>query len=269
MKSFISLIIASSFLITVPLLGSEHPKFETASVKRTETCTFHNSIDPGMVVFYGDPLKVVLMEAFDVKMDQIVGPSWLNSSCFTINATIPKGVIKDQIPAMLRALLVERFKLVAHLEDRLRPGYALLLDKNGPKIRESSPTSPFTRSQGGQVTFGVGPVSRIKGSMTTATLCRFVSNRLGVPVQDFTGLRGKYDIDVSWVPDRSLEKMGPFARDYAAAHPDSANGRDLPTVGNDDIFSAFRQSLGLLLAPRKERVKVIVIDHIDHIPTEN
>ena len=61
----------------------------------------------------GDPLKVVVMEAFKVKAYQIVGPSWLDEDCFEIVAKMPEGATSDQIPAMLQALLAERFKLAA------------------------------------------------------------------------------------------------------------------------------------------------------------
>lgn len=69
----------------------------------------------------GDPLKVVLAEAFKVKNYQIAGPSWLDQDCFEIVAKMPEGATSDQIPAMLHALLVERFKLAARKEDRPRP----------------------------------------------------------------------------------------------------------------------------------------------------
>jgi uncharacterized protein (TIGR03435 family) len=63
---------------------------------------------------------VVLKEAFNVKMDQIAGPSWLDEDCYAIVAKIPEGATRDQLPAMFEALLVERFKLAAHKESRPR-----------------------------------------------------------------------------------------------------------------------------------------------------
>ena len=63
--------------------------------------------------------------------------------------------------------------------------------------------------------------------------------------------------------------MGPYAQTYAATHPDSADNEVLPTIGKDDIFTSFRNSLGLRLDPRKESVELIVIDYIEEIPTEN
>src|SRR5208282_5471067 len=100
------------------------PRFEEASVKPADRCSMQNSIGPGRIALSGDPLKVVLMEAFKVKMDQIAGPSWLDEDCFVIAAKIPEGATKDRLPAMLQALLAERFQLAFHKETRLRPGFA-------------------------------------------------------------------------------------------------------------------------------------------------
>jgi uncharacterized protein (TIGR03435 family) len=273
LRQHISSILGFIFMAT-SLASAEQLKFEEASVKRAEHCAFNNTIDPGMIALHGDPLIAILREAFKVKTDQIVGPSWLDSDsdCFTIDATIPQGTASDQLPAMLQALLVERFKLVFHKEIKLRAGYALVVDKNGPKFKESDPNSPSTRAHAGEVTFGASPTaSQIKGSMTTASLARFVSRNLDAPVEDATGLKGRYDIDVSWAPDWSIEKKGRFAQEYEVAHPDSAdNTASLPTGGpKEDIFTSFRNSLGLRLERRKESVEVIVIDHIEHVPTAN
>ncbi len=123
------------------------PKFEVASVKRMDRCEFNTSIDPGSVTLKGVPLKAVLMEAFKVKSDQIEGPSWLDTDCFEITAKMPEGAARDEIPARLQALLAERFKLAVHKEDRPSTGYALVVDKNGPKFKESDPSSNFMDSE--------------------------------------------------------------------------------------------------------------------------
>jgi uncharacterized protein (TIGR03435 family) len=235
------------------LLGAEQPRFETASVKPADRCSMQNSIDPGMITLNGDPLKVVLAEAFGVKMDQIVGPSWLDADCFAIVAKMPEGATRDQVPAMFQAFLTERFHLAAHKETRSSPGYALMVDKNGPKFKES---------EAGQVRFLSAPgASGIKGPVSMALLARTVSLRLRCPVEDLMGLKGKYDIDVSWTPDRAIEPLG----SYAAGLPEVA----APSGAAVDIFTAFRDSLGLRLERRKEQVEVLVIDHIERVPTEN
>ena len=227
------------FAIAVASLAAQ-PKFEAASVKRTDPGIVGKSLGPGTVVLKGIPLKPILAEAFKVKPDQIVGPSWLDDDCFEIVAKMPEGATSDQLPAMLQALLVERFKLAARKEDRPRAIYALVVDKNGPKLKESDASA-----QTGRTMFRSGPgIAGFKGSMTMATLALRFSGKLDRPVQDFTGLTGKYDVDLTWTPDPASE---PYP----------------------DIFTAVRESLGLRLEPRKEPVETLVIDHINRIPTEN
>jgi uncharacterized protein (TIGR03435 family) len=246
--------------------AADQPKFEVASVKRTDRCVFDNSVSPGTVVLKGDPLKPILMEAFKVGKEQIVGPSWLDEDCFEIFGKAPEGASKDQLPAMLQALLVERFKLAAHKEDRARPVYALIVDKNGPKFKESYSSSSFQGARASRMMFRAGAgTAGFKGSMTMADLARHLSGRGYGPVQDFTGLKGKYDIDLSWAPDRTFEPMEEFAKAGEAAHPNA----DLPAAPTADLFAAIRESLGLRLEQRKEPVEVLVIDHIERVPTEN
>ncbi len=246
----------SVFFVIMPLTGGEQPKFETASVKTIDRCVFQNSVDPGMVALNGDPLSVLLTEAFKMKRDQIIGPSWLDTDCITVNAKMPEGATKDQLPEMFHELLIERFKLASHTETRLRSGYALVLDKNGPKLTESDPNSPSARLHAGQVMFGFAAHPRIKGAMTIGSLSHQLSNKLEAPVQDLTGLSGIYDIDLSWAPDH----LGPSAQDAGAS---------IPSAAENDVFAAVRESLGLRLERRKLQVEVVVIDHIERVPTPN
>jgi len=245
---------------------SAQPTFEVASVKRTDRCFAGNpSIDPGSVILKGVPLKPVLMEAFGVKMDQIEGPSWLETDCFDISAKMPDGATRDQLPAMLQALLAERFKLAVHKEDRPRPGYALVVDKGGPKFKEDDPNTNFMGTgHAGQMLFGAAGHGRLKGVMTMATLASNLSRQGYGPVQDLTALTGKYDIDLTWTPDNALEPRAGDATASAAAPA----GADIP-VPEANLFAALREQLGLKLERRQMQVQFLVVDHIERIPTEN
>jgi len=249
--------VAASVLFSGSLLkGADEPRFEVASLKRAERCVMQNSADPGIVSLNGDPLRVLLAEAFDVKMDQISGPSWLDADCLTIIAKLPEGATKDQIPAMLRALFEERLKLSSHKDSRSQPGYVLVVDKNGPKVKpsEKGPNAPPP----GQVTFGAGSRASIKGATTMAFLARYLSTKLGSPVRDLTEMKGIYDINLAWAPEQSLEATAPWS-------DNPGNSTDLP----GSIFTAIRESLGLRLEPHKEDIDVFVIDHIERLPIEN
>src|SRR5580692_2317077 len=75
----------------------DQPKFEVASVKRTNQGIINNSLGPGTVTLRGDTLKIFLVEAFKVKSYQTVGPSWLDEDCIEIVAKMPEGSTSDQI----------------------------------------------------------------------------------------------------------------------------------------------------------------------------
>src|ERR1700694_3468873 len=169
------------------------------------------------------------MEAFKVKAYQIVGPSWLDEDFFDIVAKMPEGAGREQIPAMLQALLVERSKLAAHKEDRPRPVFALVVDKGGPKFKEADLNFRRMGLRPGEVMFRAAPNTQgFKGAMTMAKLAQFLSGRLDRPVQDFTGLKGTYDIDLSWAPDPTIDRS-PSATSYTAAQAASGDmSLDLP-----------------------------------------
>ncbi len=252
------------FLIAVPatcIANAQNapiqPKFEVASVKRTDRCFAGNpTIDPESVILKGVPLKSVLTEAFKVRFNQVEGPSWLETDCFEISAKIPEGATRDQLPAMLQTLLIERFKLAAHKEVRSRSGYALVVDKGGPKFKEDDPNTNFMGAgRSGTMLFGASGHGRLKGVMTMKTLAAHLSTDGGYgPVQDLTGLTGKYDIDLTWTPDQTFEP--------------SAGAADIPAP-EANLFTAVRESLGLKLERRNVEVQFVVVDHIERIPTEN
>lgn len=131
------------------------------------------------------PLRDLIAIAYKVKTYQITGPDWLRSERFDIEATVPEGATKDDVPAMLQALLEERFKLSAHRDTEDRKVLALVVARGGPKLKESpataqpidlnaplkpgqmiidGPNGPvrMTRNPDGSMTFDMGS----KGTMT-------------------------------------------------------------------------------------------------------
>jgi len=212
-------------------------------------------MDPGQVALKGMPLNPVLIFAFGVSKEQIIGPSWLESDCFDVFAKSPQGSTADQIPAMLRALLAERFKLSAHKESRPSTIYALVVDKGGPKIKQAAENSTFMGNYPRKA-FATGRGGRgiLKGIMTMELLAKGLSVQGYGQIVDDTGLKGEYEISLSWVPDQGVGQAAPSA---AASDPGA------------DLFAAVRESLGLRLEPRKTQTEALVIDHIERVPTEN
>jgi uncharacterized protein (TIGR03435 family) len=86
-------------------------------------------------------LKELIATAYTVKQYQITGPAWLATDRFDIVAKLPDGASKDDAPKMLQALLKERFKLAAHRDTQEHPVLALVIGKDGPKLKESPATA--------------------------------------------------------------------------------------------------------------------------------
>ena len=255
------LLSATILLSALCALAADQVMFETASVKKVAECTFDMHMDPAMISMKGVPLKGVLIGAFKVRLDQPLGapiegaPSWTESptDCFDIIAKVPAGATEAQIPEMLRTLLAERFHLTWHKDSRPKRGYALVVDKGGPKLKVDDPAVDFMRGRGSLM---IGPGS-FKQATTMAGLASTLASRLGDPVEDRTGLTAKYDIDLSWTPDPTLEHGA-----LPGAHPAAA---DDP---RPDLPAALRE-LGLKLEPGTVSMDVVVIDHVDRVPTGN
>jgi uncharacterized protein (TIGR03435 family) len=90
-----------------------------------------------------------------------------------------------------------------------------------------------------------------------ADLADFISNQLGLPVIDATGLSGRYDYTLSFL-------MEPGGR---AAGPDATTGTE-PELGTS-LIEALRDELGLRLERTKGQAEVLVVDHAEKVPTGN
>jgi uncharacterized protein (TIGR03435 family) len=133
------------------------PHFEVASVKKSAPNAPYaaSGFQPGGR-FVGRNMtgQRLLLLAFqdengnELKPEQIVGaPSWMSSTLFDIDARVAgtataERIVNPQAAAILRSLLMERFKLQVHREQRELPFYALTIEKAdgslGPNMRPST-----------------------------------------------------------------------------------------------------------------------------------
>jgi uncharacterized protein (TIGR03435 family) len=94
--------------------------------------------------------------------------------------------------------------------------------------------------------------------MTMAGLASRLTGRVSRIVQDRTGLRGVFDLDIEFSPDL-LQQPGPPG---ANANP-GATDSSVPS-----IFAALQEQLGLKLESTRGPVDVLIIDRVEH-PTED
>jgi uncharacterized protein (TIGR03435 family) len=252
------------------------PAFEVASVKVSAplppgVMMFRmgdgpNSSDPGRITYRGVTLKVLAARAYGLKEYQVEGPAWLESERYDVIATIPKGSNKEEVGLMLQRLLAERFHLTVHHESKPLAVYTLSVAKGGPKLKEvdpeklpappppgSAPLPPPPPGPGGRMPSGpmpagamrmmVGPSNRtLAGNITIDRLCTMLGNLSDRPVIDLTGLKGTYELNLSWTPD---DNPGPT------------------------LAQALENNYGLKLEPKKNPADILVIEHADKVPTEN
>jgi uncharacterized protein (TIGR03435 family) len=282
--------------------------FDVASVKPAQPPTpqaimagkirIGENIEAGRADYAFVNMEYLITKAYGVKAYQVSGPSWLQSERYDILAKLPEGATKEQVPEMLKALLAERFHLVVHHETKEHAVYALIVGKNGPKVKESAPESPapegaekpagnamsLAPSGDGRGMTLKGPQGNMKISMgsegirmegsqvTMASFIEMVARFVDKPVVDETNLKGKYDITI----EMSQAEMMNMARSAGMAVPGGegrGGGRGAGPVEAADpsggtIFQTI-QNLGLKLDPRKSQLDMIVVDKGDKTATEN
>ena len=158
--------------VLLPLLSSiaafgqspaARPEFEVASVKKSAPAVAGQvnigvHIDSAMVRYSTLPMRSYIRMAYRVSDYQVLGPDWLATENFDIAAKLPDGATRAQLPEMIQSLLAERFKLVLHRDKKEFPVYALVVAKNGPKLKESPPDSSPGANTTVDVNVTAGPI---------------------------------------------------------------------------------------------------------------
>jgi uncharacterized protein (TIGR03435 family) len=201
------------------------------------------------------PLHRIIGAAFEVgpMLSRVTGgPEWIRNERFDITATLPEGTTFREVPAMLRALLANRFKLVVRTETRDAPAYALVLARSdgrlGPLLRRSAVDCAAEREARQQ---NSACQTQVDGNILArgepiATLARMLPSFTQRPVVDRTGLTGTFDFDVTIPPQTT------------------APGSD-PGGG---VFTALQEQLGLKLESIQAPLEFIVIETVER-PTDN
>jgi uncharacterized protein (TIGR03435 family) len=185
------------------------------------------------------PLSVLVQMAFGINPNQMVIPDWAQSVKFDIAATTgsPISLTYEQMKPLLQKMMAERFGMTCHRETRDVQGYEMVPAKDGLKLTPAKPDAP----KGGSG----GPGSIDMPSTTMKSFAGMLTAKLKRPVADKTGTAGDYEVHLRFAPD---------------SDPDSS----LPS-----IFTALQEEMGIRLQPSKVPVEMVVIDHLNKIPTEN
>jgi bla regulator protein blaR1 len=233
--------------------------FEVASVKpnaNNDPRTLVQFFPGGGLRTSGATVKGLISLAYDVHQFRIMGgPGWMETARFDIDAKPEGAAIPADVPddprlmtleqrrsmqelarPRVRALLEERFQLKIHREARESPVYALVIAKSGSKLQADGNATAH-REFGLRV--GRGELTGTVASLEMLTTA--LSNQLGRPVVDRTGLSGTFDYRLTWTPDSA-----------AAADSDGPS-----------LFTAIQEQLGLRLEAQKAAVEMIIVDRVE------
>ena len=217
------------------------PAFEAATIKPNKSGSGNSRTQSsrGRVTAENNTFESYIMRAFEVRDYQVAGPEWLKNERYDLNAKLPDGAEASAIPAMLRTLLIERFKLEFHRETKMMPALGLVVGRNGSKLTATTVPGQTNMSSGRGMFKGK--------AIPMASLAAHLSSVLGRPVLDITELKGGYDFSLQWTPDE--------------APSDVSSGPSL--------ISALQEQLGLRLESRKAPIEMVVIDRAERVPVEN
>jgi uncharacterized protein (TIGR03435 family) len=226
-------------------------------------------------------------------------PDWLTRERFDVIAKVDEADLAEwrkpaSQPAMLRtmmlALLEERLKAVAHIDSKEMPVFNLVVAKNGPKFKAAETVnaaelrtkhrSAMETPDGAVVVPANGMTQMNFFAASMGTLTPIVANLAGRPVEDKTGLTGRYDFSIHM----SLNSLGPVMDDALGKAgmavmgllppppppppPGMVGGSDTPPGDSGSSISTALQDLGLRLEPSKGTVEILVIDHVER-PSAN
>ena len=252
--------------------AQEGARFEVVSIKRNPGIDasggIRNTPDGGMVMV-NQPIRSILTGAAPVPVREVVGaPDWVMTERYDITTRPPAGSTREQRAEMMRTMFAERMKLVAHVEQRERDTFALVLARSdgrlGPNLKPSaldcSPPPPGTPPPP-PPRLDADPRKRcgmrmsanqiVSGGIDMDRLVPSLSGLAGGLVNNRTGLKGTYELELN------------FSRPGLAPTDNRPALVDAP-----EFFTALQEQLGLKLEREKTMVPVLVIDSIER-PSEN
>ena len=239
--------------------------FEVASVKpaqeKSAGCSGGpGTSDPGMWRCGNVSLANLISLAYALQRYQFQPLAWMSDSRYDVVARVGPGTTKEQFRQMQQDLLVKRFHFQFHYEAKEMPVSELTVAKRD-LLKESAAPTPEQRD------FVPGPTSSLDGSVhwnvtnvSMEEITPIFALQLGGPVKDATGLKGRYDLSLSWYREITTELKARL----------EAMGETVTTgEGGPTFRQAVKDQLGLKLEVKKGMVPVMLIDHADKVPVAN
>ncbi len=249
--------------------------FEVATIKPVAEMNFKLAgVHVGLTraSYISMSLQSLLTYAYGVGYFQISGPKWVSTNLYDVVGTFPEGASPESERKMLQALLRDRFQLRFHVEKREEKAYALVIGKDGIKLKKSVAPVPDERAplQPGELIVGQGrdkhkervtfdedtheihtQTEKISMKDLAKLLTSIMHSDGGKDiVVDRTGLEGEYQLAL----DYPMEAQVPS---------DDSSGATASDPADRGTLKKSLDKLGLRLVKQNAQVDYHVIDHVE------
>jgi uncharacterized protein (TIGR03435 family) len=238
---------------------SQRPQFDAASVKINQSPDRPSThYDATRVILVKASIKHLVLRAYPLPDYQLVLPDWVagdrGSLRYDVSVTFPAGTSDERLQLMFQDLLATRFGLRAHWETRDVRAFEVRASEQGSRLKQAANPAPPTdfpkysaRAEKGEWHMS----SQLAGAPSGLTVAGFLEalttlHILDRPLVDATGIQGYYDIDLTAPAELLGNKPDP-----------------------SELLSALDKQLGLKASLKTLSLRVLVIDHMERIPTGN
>lgn len=230
------------------------PAFEVASLKlNTSNDQMNASVVSGQIIAHALPLQRLVQEAWNVRPEQIVGaPGWMATDRYDLAAKAGHDTSIEEVRQMLQVLLIERFQMTVHNDQKELAAFVLTADKEGARLGAAKDETPEVMAQEGCQARPVDPATGERGVSCTLSMDRLA---LSLPLLapgyfnhttvNQTGIPGVFQFDLRFVP------AGQQA-----------------SIPGPSLFDALAR-IGIHVEDRKVMLPTLVIDQIERVPTGN
>jgi len=244
MREWVTAVAVAGFTIATAVAQTAQAAFEVVSVKinRSGEIPMRITAPPGRFEATNVTARLLILNSYGLPDFRLANlPAWAGDERFDVAGRAAEPASRDEISAMVRAMLEDRFQLRAHRETRELPTCALVpasADRRpGLALRTSSIdcSAPEDRSK---CNTRITPRSLTATGMTMTRLAATLTGIVGRVITDETGLPGAY----TW--SSRLRRRGLCLRGRHQPRPTATRRRSSPpcasSSGSDSTGGAGR-----------------------------
>jgi uncharacterized protein (TIGR03435 family) len=237
----------------------DRPQFDAASVKINQSSDRPSThYDATRVILVKASIKHLVLRAYPLPDYELVLPDWVagdrGSRGYDVSVTFPAGTSDERVQLMFQDLLATRFGLTTHRETRDVKAFEVRATEQGSRLRKAVNSAPPTDFPKYSTSVEKGEwhmTSQLGGAPSGLTVAGFLDalNTLRIldrPLVDASGIQGYYDVDLTAPAEVPANKPDP-----------------------SELLGALDKQLGLKATLKTLSLRMLVIDHMERMPTGN